>query len=53
MESAEAIGPIMTGLKKSVHVLQLGSTVREIVNMVTIAVVDAQLKKRLSSSYLA
>jgi len=29
-------------LKKPVHVLQLGSSVREIVNMITIAVVDAQ-----------
>jgi len=43
--SAEAIGPILLGLKKSVHVLQLGSSVREIVNMVSIAVVDAQAKK--------
>jgi malate dehydrogenase (oxaloacetate-decarboxylating)(NADP+) len=42
---AEAIGPILMGLKKPVHVLQLGSSVREIVNMVTIAVVDAQNKK--------
>jgi malate dehydrogenase (oxaloacetate-decarboxylating)(NADP+) len=41
---AEAVGPILLGLKKSVHVLQLGSSVREIVNMVTIAVVDAQQK---------
>lgn len=41
---AEAVGPILLGLKKSVHVLQLGSSVREIVNMVTIAVVDAQGK---------
>ncbi|HWY38442.1 MAG TPA: phosphate acyltransferase, partial [Bacteroidia bacterium] len=39
------IGPILMGLKKPVHVLQLGSSVREIVNMVTIAVVDAQNKK--------
>lgn len=39
---AEAVGPILLGLKKPVHVLQLGSSVREIVNMVTIAVVDAQ-----------
>ena len=38
---AEAIGPIVMGLKKPVHILQLGSTVREIVNMVTISVVDA------------
>ncbi|QQL48785.1 NADP-dependent malic enzyme [Mucilaginibacter ginkgonis] len=41
---AEAVGPILLGLKKSVHVLQLGSSVREIVNMVTIAVLDAQQK---------
>ena len=41
----EAIGPILLGMKKSVHVLQLGSSVREIVNMATIAVVDAQLKQ--------
>lgn len=38
----EAIGPVLMGLNKSVHVLQLGSSVREIVNMVNIAVVDAQ-----------
>jgi malate dehydrogenase (oxaloacetate-decarboxylating)(NADP+) len=42
---AEAIGPVLMGLKKPVHVLQLGSSVREIVNMITIAVVDAQNKK--------
>ncbi len=39
---AEAIGPILMGLNKSVHVLQMGSGVAEIVNMVTIAVIDAQ-----------
>jgi malate dehydrogenase (oxaloacetate-decarboxylating)(NADP+) len=39
---AEAIGPILMGMKKSVHVLQVGSSVREIFNMVAIAVVDAQ-----------
>lgn len=43
--AAEAIGPVLLGLRKSVHVLQLGSSVREIVNMVTIAVVDAQVKQ--------
>ena len=42
---AEAIGPVLMGLKKPVHVLQLGSSVREIVNMITIAVIDAQSKK--------
>lgn len=46
---AEAVGPILVGLKKSVHVLQLGSSVREIVNMVTIAVVDAQAKAATNS----
>lgn len=41
---ADAIGPILLGLKKPVHVLQLGSSVRSIFNMVLIAVVDAQMK---------
>ncbi|HYH15203.1 MAG TPA: phosphate acyltransferase, partial [Flavisolibacter sp.] len=44
--SADAIGPILLGLKKPVHILQLGSSVRNIVNMATIAVVDAQLKSQ-------
>ncbi|HSZ25820.1 MAG TPA: NADP-dependent malic enzyme [Cytophagaceae bacterium] len=39
----EAIGPILMGMRKPVHVLQMGSSVREIVNMVAIAVVEAQL----------
>ncbi|TAE38981.1 MAG: NADP-dependent malic enzyme [Sphingobacteriales bacterium] len=42
---AEAIGPILLGMNKPVHVLQLDSSVREIVNMVTIAVVDVQTKE--------
>ena len=40
----DSIGPILLGLKKPVHVLQLGSTIRSIFNMVLIAVVDAQTK---------
>lgn len=40
--NSEAIGPILLGMNKSVHVLQLGSSIREIVNMIAIAVVDAQ-----------
>ena len=40
---AEAIGPVLLGMKKPVHILQLGSSVRDIVNMTAIAVVDAQL----------
>ena len=45
---ADAIGPICLGLKKPVHVLQLGSSVRSIVNMAIIAVVDAQIKSKIS-----
>ncbi len=44
MAGFEAIGPILMGLNKSVHILQLGSSVSEIVNMVAIAVIDAQQK---------
>ncbi len=41
---ADSIGPILLGLKKPVHVLQLGSSVRSIFNMVLISVVDAHSK---------
>ncbi|MDE3236389.1 MAG: NADP-dependent malic enzyme [Bacteroidota bacterium] len=44
--AADAIGPILLGLKKPVHVLQLGSSVRSIVNMALVAVIDAQLKTK-------
>ncbi len=43
----EAIGPVLLGLNKSVHILQLGSSVREIVNMVTLAAADAQVKNKV------
>ncbi|HEV7350802.1 NADP-dependent malic enzyme [Telluribacter sp.] len=39
---AETIGPLLMGMRKPVHILQLGSSTRDIVNMVSIAVVDAQ-----------
>jgi len=42
----DSIGPILLGLKKPVHVLQLGSSIRSIFNMVVIAVVDAQSKNK-------
>ena len=42
--AADAIGPILLGMKKPVHVLQLGSSVRSIYNMALIAVIDAQTK---------
>lgn len=38
----EVIGPILLGMAKPVHILQLGSSVREIVNMATIALAEAQ-----------
>lgn len=41
----EKMGPVLLGLKKPVHLLQLGSTTREIVNIIAIAVVDAQMTK--------
>jgi len=41
---ADSIGPILLGLNKPVHVLQLGSSIRSIFNVVLIAVVDAQTK---------
>jgi malate dehydrogenase (oxaloacetate-decarboxylating)(NADP+) len=40
----EVIGPVLLGLRKSYHILQMDCTVREIINMTRIAVVDAQLK---------
>ena len=40
----EIIGPIIMGLQKPIHVLQLGASEREIVDMVALAVVDAQAK---------
>lgn len=46
----ETVGPVLLGLNKSVHVLQLGSSAREIVNMVAIAAVDAWQKKKKNES---
>ena len=46
LDTADAIGPILLGLKKPVHILQLGSSVRSIINMALIAVVDAQFKSK-------
>ena len=45
MSQQEAIGPILLGMKKPVHVLQIGSSVREILNMITLGVVDVQNRK--------
>nr|MCU0375224.1 NADP-dependent malic enzyme [Chitinophagaceae bacterium] len=43
---ADAIGPVLMGMDKPVHVLQLGSSVRNIINMTLIAVLDAQQKNK-------
>ena len=47
LNGAQSIGPILLGLEQSVHILQLGATVDEIVNMSAVAVVDAQHKEKL------
>ena len=49
LETADAVGPILLGLKKPVHILQLGSSVRSIINMALIAVVDAQIKSKIAT----
>lgn len=41
---AEAVGPILLGLRKPVYVLQLGSSVRQIVNIIALSVMEAQVK---------
>jgi malate dehydrogenase (oxaloacetate-decarboxylating)(NADP+) len=46
MGGIEAQGPVLLGMKKSVHILQMGSSVKEIVDMVRLAVVDAQNKSQ-------
>ncbi len=47
---AEAVGPILMGLSKPVHVLQRGAEVNEIVNVAAVAVVDAQEAERRASA---
>jgi malate dehydrogenase (oxaloacetate-decarboxylating)(NADP+) len=46
MGKLEAQGPVLLGMKKSVHILQMGSSAKEIVDMVRLAVVDAQNKSQ-------
>lgn len=46
MKVAQVIGPILMGLKQPVHVLQMRSSVDEIVNLATIAVLDAQKREK-------
>ncbi|WP_340200409.1 NADP-dependent malic enzyme [Ascidiimonas sp. W6] len=51
LNQTESIGPIMLGMRKPVHVLQLGASVDEMVNMTAIAVIDAQEKERRSKNH--
>ena len=46
LNGADSIGPIMVGLQKSVHILQLGASVDEMVNMAAVAVIDAQEREK-------
>ena len=46
LNGADSIGPIMVGLRKSVHILQLGASVDEMVNMTAVAVIDAQEREK-------
>ena len=46
LNGAQSVGPILLGLEKAVHVLQLGASVDEMVNMAAVAVVDAQQKQQ-------
>ncbi|GEL11037.1 allosteric NADP-dependent malic enzyme [Flavobacterium glycines] len=50
LNKSESIGPIMMGLSESVHILQLGASVNEIVNMTAVAVVDAQEREKRKKS---
>jgi malate dehydrogenase (oxaloacetate-decarboxylating)(NADP+) len=46
LNEALSIGPILMGLSEPIHVIQLGASVEEIVNMSAIAVIDAQSKNK-------
>ncbi|WP_289044801.1 NADP-dependent malic enzyme [uncultured Olleya sp.] len=50
LNKAESIGPIMMGMRKPAHILQLHASVDEIVNMAAIAVIDAQQKEKQEQS---
>ncbi|MDX9705728.1 MAG: phosphate acyltransferase, partial [Weeksellaceae bacterium] len=46
IEKSKVIGPILMGMNRPVHILQMRSTIDEIVNLATIAVLDAQRRKK-------
>ncbi len=45
LDDSISIGPILIGLNRPVHILQLGASVEEIVNMAAISAIDAQRRK--------
>ena len=49
---SETIGPILLGLNKPIHILNVESSVRDILNMVTIAVIDAQVEEQKSKQII-
>ena len=51
LNNIDSIGPIVMGLKKPAHILQLGCSVDEIVNMVCVAIVDAQENAKNNTDY--
>ena len=53
LHAADSIGPIMLGLRKAVHVLQLGASVEEMVNMAAVAVIDAQEREKRKNAKMA
>ncbi|RZS98864.1 NADP-dependent malic enzyme [Aquimarina brevivitae] len=52
LNNSESIGPIMMGMRKPVHILQLGASVDEIINIVAVAVIDAQQKEKRERDYM-
>lgn len=46
LHGVKSVGPVMLGLEKPIHILQLGASVEEIINMTAIAVIDAQLREK-------
>ncbi|PQJ21939.1 NADP-dependent malic enzyme [Tenacibaculum sp. SG-28] len=47
LDGVESVGPILMGMSKPVHIIQLGASVDEMVNMAAVAVVDAQNRARI------
>ncbi|MCM4169302.1 NADP-dependent malic enzyme [Arenibacter antarcticus] len=53
LNQSDSIGPIMVGLRRSVHILQLGASVDEMVNMTAVAVIDAQEREKRKKAKIA